>query len=260
MPTFDRRRYADIQRMIREQDPPKPSTRISTAGRRLTIVAAHRSETPQRLHQLVRGDLDLIVMKALEKDRTRRYETAAGFANDIERYLNDEPVKACPPSTTYRMWKFYRRNRSLVTAASLLAAMLVIGIAGTTTGWIQAMLVSQQLEEKAGELAQQGEELREQKDVALEGQQREQNLRQQAESERATAEAERNRAERSLYMAQMQLAYHALSRPHAGTVEATLERWVPEPGEPDHRGWEWYYLLAESRKDMVWTLHDHIDL
>lgn len=156
------------------------------------------------------------------------------------------------------MWKFYRRNRGLVTAASLLAVMLVIAVAGTTTGWIQAMLVSRQLEEKAGELAQQGEELREQKDVALAGQQREHDLREQAESERTIADTERNKAERSLYMAQMQLAYHAMSRPHAGTVEATLERWMPEPGRPDHRGWEWYYLLAESRKDMVWTLHDHI--
>ena len=68
----------------------------------------------------------------------------------------------------------------------------------------------------------------------------------------------RNRAEHSLYVAQIQLAYNALSRPHAGTVEDTLERWTPEPGRPDHRGWEWYYLLSQSRKNVTWALHDHI--
>lgn len=250
--------YAEIQRLIREKDPPKPSTRISTSGVELTILADHRSESPQRLYQLVRGDLDLIVMKALEKDRTRRYDTAAGFAYDIERYLHDEPVKACPPSASYRMWKFCRRNRGLVTAAALLAATLLLAVVGTTTGWIQTSVAREQLQEKADELAAKGEELQEQKDAALLGQQREQSLRKQAEDERSLAEAERQRSERSLYMAQMQLAYHALNRPHAGTVEDTLERWMPDPGQPDLRGWEWYYLLSQSRKDVIWTLHDHV--
>ncbi len=250
--------YAEIQRLIREKDPPKPSTRISDSGVELTILADHRSESPQRLYQLVRGDLDLIVMKALEKDRTRRYETAAGFAYDIERYLHDEPVKACPPSASYRMWKFCRRNRGLVTAASSLAATLLLAVVGTTTGWIQTSVAREQLQEKADELAAKGEELQEQKDAALLGQRREQSLRKQAEDERSQTEAERQRSERSLYMAQMQLAYHALNRPHAGTVEDMLERWMPDPGQPDLRGWEWYYLLSRSRENLRWVLHDHI--
>jgi serine/threonine protein kinase len=93
--------FDEIRRIIREEDPPKPSTRISTMGRTAAAVAASRHADPIRLAQLVRGDLDWIVMKAMEKDRTRRYETADGLALYVERYLADEPVRACPPSRVY---------------------------------------------------------------------------------------------------------------------------------------------------------------
>src|SRR5581483_11595782 len=88
----------EILRRIRDEDPPRPSTRLSDSGDRLPAIAARRKTEPARLARLVRGELDWIVMKALEKDRTRRYETANGFARDVERYLHDEPVEACPPS------------------------------------------------------------------------------------------------------------------------------------------------------------------
>src|SRR5262249_30354973 len=102
----------EIRRMIREEDPPSPSTRLSsTAGEAQTVIAAHRRIDPKGLSRLIRGDLDWIVMKALEKDRNRRYGTANGFAADIVRYLSDEPVEACPPSSAYRFRKFARRNR-----------------------------------------------------------------------------------------------------------------------------------------------------
>ena len=102
--------FDEIRRIIREEEPPKPSTRISTLGDTRTAVAAHRHADPHRLSQLVRGDLDWIVMKALEKDRTRRYDTANGLAMDVQRYLTDEPVQACPPSAGYRLRKFARRQ------------------------------------------------------------------------------------------------------------------------------------------------------
>jgi eukaryotic-like serine/threonine-protein kinase len=92
-------------RIIREEEPPKPSTRLSTSDS-LPSVAANRHTEPKKLSALVHGELDWIVMKALEKDRTRRYETANGFANDIQRYLDDEPVVASPPSRAYRFRKF----------------------------------------------------------------------------------------------------------------------------------------------------------
>src|SRR6185503_1653033 len=107
----------EMLRVIREQEPTKPSTKLSTADG-LPTVAANRGTEPAKLTKLIRGELDWIVMKALEKDRNRRYETANGFAMDVQRYLADEPVQACPPSTTYRLKKFVRRNRPHVIAAS----------------------------------------------------------------------------------------------------------------------------------------------
>src|SRR6201987_6440017 len=96
-------------RMSREDEPPRPSTRLSASGERLPSISAQRKTEPAKLTKLIRGELDWIVMKALEKDRGRRYETANGFARDVERYLADEPVEACPPSTGYRLRKFARK-------------------------------------------------------------------------------------------------------------------------------------------------------
>ena len=104
--------YAEMLRMIREEEPPKPSTRLSDSGEALATIAAQRHTEPAKLTKLVRGELDWIVMKALEKDRNRRYETANGFAADVQRYLADEPVQACPPSAGYRFRKFARRNKA----------------------------------------------------------------------------------------------------------------------------------------------------
>jgi len=122
--------YVEMQRIIREDDPDKPSTRLSTMGEALTDVAKHRRVAPEALRKLIRGDLDWIVMKTLEKDRTRRYETASELATDIERHLADELVSAGPPSAGYRLRKFIRRNRvavmtGLLIAATLLAAAVV---------------------------------------------------------------------------------------------------------------------------------------
>ncbi len=130
---FDKERlrqaaYDEIRRIIREEDPPVPSKKISTLGDNLSVVSAHRSTEPRRLSALLRGDLDWIVMKALEKDRTRRYATATDFAADIERHLHDEAVEARPPSAAYRARKFLRRNRSLLVPAGLTLATTLVGI------------------------------------------------------------------------------------------------------------------------------------
>jgi tetratricopeptide (TPR) repeat protein/serine/threonine protein kinase len=117
----------EMLRVIREQEPSKPSTKLSTAEG-LPTLAANRGTEPAKLMRLVRGELDWIVMKALEKDRNRRYETANGFAMDVQRYLADEPVLACPPSAWYRFGKFARRNRAAaLTMAAVLAVMVVAG-------------------------------------------------------------------------------------------------------------------------------------
>ncbi len=118
------------RRVIREDEPPIPSTRLGTAET-LASIAASRQLDPTRLKKLIRGELDWITMKALEKDRTRRYETATDFARDVERYLADEVVEAQPPSVSYRARKFLRKNRGPVVAAGLVLIALFVGICGT---------------------------------------------------------------------------------------------------------------------------------
>src|SRR5262245_41294629 len=123
--------FDEVLRIIREEEPPKPSTPISSSET-LPSIAANRHTEPARLSKDVRGELDWIVMRSLEKDRGRRYETASAFAADVERYLTDEPVAACPPSATYRFRKFARRNKRALLAASAMLAMLLVLIAGLT--------------------------------------------------------------------------------------------------------------------------------
>jgi serine/threonine protein kinase len=113
-------------RVIREQEPTRPSKKLSTADG-LPTLAANRGMEPTKLTRLVRGELDWIVMKALEKDRNRRYETANGFAADVQRYLADEPVQAFPPSAGYRLRKFARRNRAHLALAAALGLLLAVG-------------------------------------------------------------------------------------------------------------------------------------
>jgi serine/threonine protein kinase len=124
--------FDEVRRIIREEEPPKPSIRISTLGETLTSVAQHRKTEPARLGAIVRGDLDWIVMKSLEKDRTRRYDTASAFAADIQRYLRDEAIEACPPSALYRFRKFARRNKAAMTTAVVVAVTLVVATCVTT--------------------------------------------------------------------------------------------------------------------------------
>src|SRR5262249_52123513 len=115
-------------RMIRETEPPKPSTRLRTLGEKLTEVARHRHTEPERLSRLVRGDLDWIAMKCLEKDRQRRYESANDVGADIRRHLQNEPIVARPPTTAYRLQKAIRRNK--IAYAAVLA--LVLGTIAAT--------------------------------------------------------------------------------------------------------------------------------
>ena len=135
--SFKRGAFLEMLRMVREVDPPSPSTRLSKADD-LPGIATSRGLEPAQLRRALRGDLDWIVMKALEKDRTRRYETANGFAADVMRHLASEPVLAAPPDRAYRMRKFVRKHRGAVIAAGLVVFTLLAGIVGTTLGLIAA--------------------------------------------------------------------------------------------------------------------------
>jgi tetratricopeptide (TPR) repeat protein/serine/threonine protein kinase len=125
--------FDEIRRIIREEEPEKPSTRLSTSDA-LPTLAANRDMEPAKLMRLIRGELDWIVMKALEKDRNRRYETANGLAMDVHRYLSDEAVLACPPSAGYRLRTFVRRNKRALITSALVGAMLLV-VAGSL-GWM----------------------------------------------------------------------------------------------------------------------------
>jgi serine/threonine protein kinase len=128
----------EMRRILREQEPPRPSTRLSALGAAATTVSANRKADARQLDRTIRGELDWVVMKALEKDRRRRYETAGEFAADIMRYLTDQPVQACPPSAWYRFSKLARRNRATLVTSTVVAASLVLGTAMSTWEAIRA--------------------------------------------------------------------------------------------------------------------------
>src|SRR5215472_7250838 len=152
----------EVLRIVREVEAPRPSAKLSTLDT-LPSVAANRSTEPAKLAKLMKGELDWLVMKALEKDRTRRYQTANSLSRDIQRYLADEVVEARPPSAAYRVRKFIRRHKGQVIAASLVLLTLLGGIAGTTWGLIAAKeqeQVARQQELIARDEATQKEEAR----------------------------------------------------------------------------------------------------
>ena len=124
--------YAEVLRLIREEEPPKPSTRLSELRNSLASISAERNTEPGRLSKLVKGDLDWVVMKSLEKDRTRRYETANGFARDIRRHLDGDAVEASPPSTRYRIGKFARKHRAILATVGAFAALLLAATVAST--------------------------------------------------------------------------------------------------------------------------------
>ncbi|HVA45771.1 MAG TPA: protein kinase [Pirellulales bacterium] len=139
--------YDEMRRIIREEEPPKPSTRMSTVGKAASTASQQRASDPRKLSRLFRGELDWIVMKALEKDRNRRYETATGFALDVKHYLNDEQVVACPPSAHYRLRTLLKRHRGPAAAVCAVLAVLVGGIAATSVGFLSARAAQRRAEE-----------------------------------------------------------------------------------------------------------------
>jgi serine/threonine protein kinase len=193
----------ELLRLIKEEEPPRPSTRLSTA-RGLAAIAAARKTEPARLSRLVRGEVDWIVMKCLEKDRTRRYETANGLARDIDRHLRDEAVEACPPSAGYRLKKLARKHRGALAVAASVAALLVAGAAVST--W-QAVVATRA---KQAALAERDRAARAEGDASRE-RDRAVKERARAEQEAAVAEAVNNFLEDDL-LAQASLHVQAQSK------------------------------------------------
>jgi serine/threonine protein kinase len=209
--------YEQVMRTIRELEPPKPSTRLRNCGDRLATLAAVRGTEPRKLTAFIAGDLDWIVMKALEKDRSRRYETANGLSRDIQRYLSDEPVEASPPSAAYRFRKLLRRHRRFAVALLAFTTFLVLLAAGS----VIAAAVFRQQEQQQRQLADNNARLAERN--ALLAQEREvqraeaDRLRQRADDLAAVALMERDKAIAERNRADEQIAIEA-SRPPEKTL------------------------------------------
>src|SRR5262245_36923623 len=225
----------EILRVIREQEPPRPSARLSTSHT-LASIAAVRGTEPARLTRLVRGELDWLVMKALEKDRARRYETANAFAADVQRYLAGEPVLAVPPSAGYRLRKFVRRHRVGVLTA-LGFAMLLLAGAGVST-W-QAVVATQAEREAST-----------QRDRASEAER-------QAVAERDAARAEglaTARADDLAYRLGVNEFVLAAAAYDKGDASLAAEHLSNVP--PRQRNWEWHFLKHQTRGGLF-TLYGH---
>jgi WD40 repeat protein/serine/threonine protein kinase/tetratricopeptide (TPR) repeat protein len=254
----------EMLRVVREEEPPRPSTKLSTAGA-LATLSANRSTEPRKLTGLLRNELDWIVMKALEKDRTRRYETANGFAADVQRYLAGEPVLAHPPSTAYRLKKFVRRHKGQVIAASLVLLALLGGIVGTTLGLFEARQQeheARKLEQIARDETVEKEKARQalaqrvrERDDALKreferGQERDGALKREfdrgQERDRANDELEHR-----LGVSNILLATAAYDNHDPALAAERLDS-VPV----EQRGWEWHYL-KRLMSGGIFTLSGH---
>jgi hypothetical protein len=232
-----------MRRTIREEDPPRPSTRLATLGAdQLTTTAKRRSaETSKLLYQL-RGDLDWIVMKCLEKDRTRRYDTANGLASDIQRHLNDETVLARPASSAYRFQKLVRRNKLAFAALGAVACALVLGMVVSTGQAVRATKAERA--QKA-----QAEQARADRDRAL---------RAETDSRIQTGVAKDAWAtvRRKAYAAEINVAFQALAENNLVRAIDLLNRQRPKPGEEDLRGFEWRLLWQQCQAEQKVTFHD----
>ncbi len=279
---FDRKRlrsaaFDEMMRIIREEEPPMPSTRLTTSAM-LASVSANRSTEPRKLSTLVRGELDWIVMKAMEKERSRRYETPNAFADDIQRFLKQEAITARPASAAYRFKKFTQRNRSVVIAGSLIAATLILGFGIST--WqairanqeryaadqarIEAILAKERAEKAEAEGANQ-------LTISKQREAEAKTAREAESAERAIAEQERDKAtelsheltrekqelsrqkeeqRRMRYSSDMNRVQMSWESNQVKRVLELLNAHRPGPGQVDLRGFEWHYWNRLCNSDL----------
>ena len=248
--TFSQIGYDELRRMIREDEPPRPSARISTLkAEALSTLAINQRSDRLKISQRLRGELDWVVVKALDKDRTRRYQSALEFADDINRFLSGEPIEAHPPSVAYRLRKIARRHRTALATAAMLLLVLLSATAISVRYAILADRASLDAETRRKDAVDQ---------------------RTIADRERGEAEAQRNEAQRlqaeavqqretirkNLYVADMGLSALDLKSENIARLHTKLQEHIPKSGTSDYRKWEWYYLQAAGRMNER-TLHGH---
>jgi WD40 repeat protein/serine/threonine protein kinase len=241
----------EVLRVIRDEEPPRPSTRLSESTEALPSISAQRQTEPARLTALVRGELDWIVMKALEKDRSRRYETAGAFAADVQRYLRDEPVLAGPASAGYRLRKLVKRHRGPVLAAAALLLALVAGITGTAVGLVEAEEARQDEAEQRQAAVANAERAKDEAEKAKAAGEEARRLATEEKAARDRAETQLLRAEWLLYASQINLALQAWQGGDAFLAFHHLEAC-----RRDFRAWEHDYLVTLFNNNQQ-TLRGH---
>ena len=230
-----------MRKTIREKEPVRPSSRLASmqVGEQTLAAKRYSTDAPSLMHQL-KGDLDWIVMKCLEKDRTRRYETANGLAADITRHLTNEPVVARPASAAYRFQKAFRRNRLAFMAVAGVATAMLLGLGTAAIGWHQTGVERDKALKSRTEA-----QTSEQKSIKAEA--GEILLRQQAQAQELAAR-------RGAYASDMNLAQQALAVNSIGRARTLLNRHRPQPGQKDLRRWEWRYLWQQCQNDNVFEM------
>jgi WD40 repeat protein/serine/threonine protein kinase len=239
----------EVLRVIREEDAPSPSTRLSTSESLASISAQCKTE-PQMLMRIVRGELDWIVMRALDKNRARRYETANALGQDIQRYLSNEPVEACPPSTAYRLRKFASKHKSVLATAA--AFVLVLTVATFVSVWLAiqattAMQLANEARENELENLEQANRAREQ---ALNAEALATRNAQKAQQEAERADAKAKEVQKHLYVDTLHLVQSAWENHDDGQVNDYLKSFLPQPGQEELRGFEWYYWNRLLNRDL----------
>jgi WD40 repeat protein len=244
-----------MRKTIREKEPPRPSTRFARLqGEDLTTTAKRRSADKSKLLHQLKGDLDWIVLKCLEKDRTRRYETANGLAADLKRHLNNEPVLARPPSRLYEFQKTVRRHKFGFAAAAALITVLAVGILISTWQAARATHAKREALAAQAQATTQREKAEASEQKALAAQANETKLREQADVARRQAEAAELAARQRAYASDLNVAMQALDGSNLGRAQDLLNRQRPQPGQKDLRGWEWRYLWEQTHSDALSTL------
>jgi WD40 repeat protein/serine/threonine protein kinase len=228
--------YEQMMRTIRESEPPRPSTRLSGLGDGIASASALRQMEPRRLAKMLVGDLDVIVMKCLEKDRTRRYETASGLGQDLRRFLSNDPVEARPPSSIYLFGKFARKHRK---GLSIAAAFVVVVVAALLTTSIVFWILKTEANGK--------------RDDAVKARIEADAARANADAQRASAVAAnaqvvllKNRAETQAYQSSIFAAGAAVNMNNFGEASAFLDK-----SPPKLRNWEWNYLHATANPQVM---------
>ena len=234
--------FDEIRRMIREEDPAKPSTAVSTLGEDANTISMRRGTDANRLRQSLSGELDWIVMKALEKDRTRRFQTASDFADDVNRHLSGLAVQACPPTWHYRFNKFAMRYRPQLIVTGLFFGLLLGSSVVAWSLYGAAQLAAQKADESRTEAEAERERSEYQRQLAERNYWR-------AETQRSETEAAKEALENRLYNQTIDRAFRSYEAGNHLTSRRILDSCAP-----DRRGWEWSYLNARMSFDRSITV------